>query len=80
MRRRFDVGWAGRLDFEALGGGGGRVVPACAGMTEEGGAAITKARRWCKVTPVKQIADLLDAAQRARRVAAALTRSGGGGG
>ena len=68
-------------------------VPACAGMTGRGrrndgegrrndgrwGAGMTEVGHWCRVVGVKSVADSLTAAQRARRAAAALTRSGGGG-
>ena len=76
------------------GGVGDRVVGSCLrrndgqgrrndgrGRRNDGrwGAGMTELLRWCRVAGVKHAARQLTAAQRARRAAAALARSGGGG-
>ena len=72
---------------DELGKGGwcGCWVPACAGMTGRGrrndgrGAGMTAAPRWCRVAGVNHAARQLTTAQRTRRAAVAIARSGGGG-
>ena len=62
-----------------LGAGLGEIPAASAGMTDLFCAGMTEVGRWCRVVGVKRATDSLTAAHHARRVAAALARSGGGG-